>query len=232
MTGAEAPRTSKDDDAVQARIEQLLRQGKNVYQPLYNYPFQQGIPPLRACDDRCAAVLAELGPDVAGRRLLDVGCSLGFNTLYFVDRGMVGHGVDILERNVALCREVQRYTQGEAAFRQAEFGQELVEGIAPGDYDVAFFFSILHHIVETHGLGHVQDLMRAVLSKIPVLFVELALRSETPPLGYTWDAHLPEDELAIFATCAAPKISLVGRFPTHVGPVTRPLYRVVAGDHG
>ncbi|MFQ1701954.1 class I SAM-dependent methyltransferase [Loktanella agnita] len=215
-----------------AQVEALLRQGKNVYQPLYNYPHGQSIPPLRRCDDRCAAVHAALGPDITGKRLLDVGCSLGYNTLYFVDRGMVGHGIDILERNVALCRMMQCFTPGEVRFEQAALTHSLVDDIAPGTYDVAFFFSVLHHIIETHGLTHVQELMRTVLEKIPVIFVELALRSETPPPGYTWDAHLPENALTLFETCGASEITLIGHFPTHVGPVTRPLYRITVRADG
>ena len=214
------------DKALRDRVDKLLAQGKNVYQPLYNYPFKQAIRPLRACEDRCRAVEAAMDGDIRGRRLWDAGCSLGYNTLYFVDRGMVGHGTDIDPRNVSLCREIQRFTPGEATFEQAELTPEAVAEIAPGDFDYAFFFSLLHHIVQSKGLDHVQAMMRALTERIPVLFVELALRSETPLPGYDWEGHLPDDELTLFTTCDKLDITLVGRFPTHVCPVPRPLYRV------
>lgn len=215
-----------DDLAHRQRIDALLRQGKNVYQPLYNYPHAQPIAPLRPCSDRCRAVEASMNGAIAGRRLWDVGCSLGYNSLYFVDRGMVGHGIDIDARNIAICREISRWTTGEARFAEGELSLETVAAIAPGSYDYAFFFSMLHHVTEARGLTYVQALMRAVTERIPVLYVELALGSEAPPPGYDWARHLPEDELAIFASCDGLTFDLVGHFPTHVGPVTRPLYRV------
>lgn len=215
-----------DELAHRQRIDALLRQGKNVYQPLYNYPHEPAIAPLRPCADRCRAVEISMGGAIPGRRLWDVGCSLGYNTLYFVDRGMVGHGIDIDARNVAICREISRWTEGEARFTQGELGHETVAAIAPDSYDYAFFFSMLHHVTEARGLPYVQALMRAVTERIPVLYVELALGAETPPPGYAWARHLPEGELSIFATCDEMSFDLIGRFPTHIGPVTRPLYRV------
>ena len=167
-----------------------------------------------------------MGQGADGNRLWDAGCSLGFNTLYFVERGMVGFGTDIDPRNIAICREIARFTPGAARFEQQELGHGSVDDIAPGDFDCAFFFSILHHIIERHGLAHVQAMMAAILTRIPVIYVELALAHEVSPPGYGWESHLPEDALSIFATCGDPDISLVGRFPTHVCAVDRPLYRV------
>lgn len=215
-----------DDTAHRARIDSLLLQGKNVYQPLYNYPFETSIPPLRPCEDRCRAVEAAMEGNIRGRKLWDAGCSLGYNTLYFVDRGISARGTDIDPRNVSICEEIKRHTPGEASFAREELSAEIVEALAPGTYDYAFFFSLLHHIVQNRGLEHVQGMMKALTERIPVLFVELALKSETPPPGYSWDAHLPEDELAIFDSCEPLDIRLVGHFATHVGPVERPLYRV------
>lgn len=223
------PLTADTDADIQSRVDALLRQGKNVYQPLYNYPYPQSIAPLRPCEDRCLAVEASMNGAISGRRLWDLGCSLGFNTFYFVDRGMVGHGLDLDPRNVAICREISRWTKGEASFAQGELTREAVEDIAPGSYDYAFLFSMLHHVIEARGLAYVQAMMRAMTDRIPMLYVELALRSELPPPGYDWARHLPEDELAIFATCEGLTIDLIGRFRTHVGPVTRPIYRVSKG---
>lgn len=221
--------TTDGDTAHRQRIETLLRQGKNVYQPLYNYPYPQSIAPLRPCADRCRAVEASMAGAVEGKRLWDIGCSLGFNTLYFVDRGMVGHGLDLDPRNVAICREIRRWTKGEASFAEGELTREAVEAALPGSYDYAFLFSMLHHVIEARGLDYVQGVMRALTDRVPVLYVELALRSEVPPPGYDWDRHLPEDELAIFAGCEGLHVDLIGRFPTHVGPVDRPIYRVAQG---
>ncbi|WP_116597742.1 class I SAM-dependent methyltransferase [Primorskyibacter marinus] len=216
----------------QARVDALLVQGKNVYQPLYNYPHKPAIGPLRPCLDRCRAVEAAMRDNIEGRKLWDAGCSLGYNTLYFVDRGMIGHGTDIDPRNVSLCQEIQRYTPGSATFAQEELSAETCAQIAPGDFDYAFFFSILHHIVQNKGLKHVQGMMQMLTERIPVLFVELALKSEIPPPGYTWDTYLPDEELAIFETCGALDIQLIGHFVTHVGPLPRPLYRVSRKNGG
>lgn len=215
-----------DGKALQARIDDLLQSGRTVYQPLYNYPHPQSIAPLRGCADRCAAVWASMGPGAAGWRLWDAGCSLGYNTLYFVDRGLSGVGTDIDPRNIAICREIAPFTPGHSRFAQEALTCEAVAAIAPGSFDCAFFFSLLHHLIEAHGLAYVQDLMAAVLQRIPVIYAELALAEEISPPGYGWEAHLPEDPLSIFALCADLRIELIGHFPTHVCPVDRPLYRV------
>ena len=70
-----------------------------------------------------------MGGAVAGRRLWDMGCSLGYNTFWFVDRGMTGTGIDIDPRNIALCREISRWTPGEARFAQGELTREMVEAV-------------------------------------------------------------------------------------------------------
>jgi len=214
------------DPGQEKRIAKLLAQGKNVYQPLYNYPLDQPVAPLRDCADRCAAVAAALGPGLDGLRLWDAGCSLGYNTLYFVARGMTGLGTDIDARNIAICNEIKRFTPGSATFRQEELTLDAVRDLPEGSFDTAFFFSILHHLIEVRGLSHVQQMMQALLERIPVLFVELALRTETPPPGYDWARHLPADELEILATCPRHEVTLLGRFETHVCEVPRPLYRI------
>lgn len=207
------------------RIIRLLYHGKNVYQPLYNFPHALAEPPLRRCEDRCQVIERELEGEVAGLGILDVGCSLGYNCLYFVDRGAVAHGIDADVRNVEICRAIHPYTGGDATFTHARFDRAFVEAIRPGRYDVAFMFSIMHHLVEEEGLEGLQAMLAVLLAKVPMLFVELATRAEPPPVGYAW--KVPEDPLEIFAAAGALDIKLVCHFSTHVASLPRPFYRVV-----
>src|ERR1700746_1118142 len=89
-------------------------------------------------------VAYELLGDVRGKRLLDVGCGLGENSLLFARWGARVTGVDVSGRSLAVARQ-----------RAAKFGLsdrvsfvetpvELLE-TASGSYDIVWCAAFLHH---------------------------------------------------------------------------------------
>ena len=80
-------------------------------------------------------------PDVAGRRVLDVGCGAGVFAATLAERGAEVVGVDVSEAMVAEARE--RVPRG--TFRQADLGDGLPQ-VADGSVDVVVCLHVLSHL--------------------------------------------------------------------------------------
>lgn len=203
-----------------------------IYQPLYNVSLPKetkvnlDIKRLESSKGRAEAVLQYLGNNskVKSLNILDIGSSLGYMDLYFSERGHKTYGIDISENNVKISRLLAKLNQlDNVKFDVKEFNKEFVSEV-DYSYDIAFIFSVLHHIVKEHGLEYAQDLMVELLDKTPLVFAELALKEEK--VDFPWKEALPEDHLAVFAKCKDCQIELLGYFDTHLSNVKRPLYAV------
>ncbi|MCJ8325317.1 MAG: class I SAM-dependent methyltransferase [Rhizobiales bacterium] len=214
------------ENSAHKEILDLLAVGPHIYQPLYNYPYD--VPkPLRGCEDRCKAVATALG-QLNGLNILDIGCSFGYNSLYFAERGARVTGIDFSERNIKICQGIQEHTNGDIAFHMAKFDFQYIVAIQPGAVDVVFIFNVLHHVMEQEGLEAVQGMMANLVANVSEIYVELALANENPIDKYQvcFTQSLPENELDFFATCVDVTIDLIGYFPSHVSEILRPIYRV------
>jgi O-antigen chain-terminating methyltransferase len=203
-----------------------------IYQPLYNVSLLKetkvnlDIKRLESSKGRAEAVLQYLGNNskVKSLNILDIGSSLGYMDLYFGERGHKTYGIDTSENNIKISRLLAKLNQlDNVKFDVKEFNKEFVSEL-DYSYDIAFIFSVLHHIVKERGLEYAQDLMVELLDKTPLVFVELALKEEK--VDFPWKESLPEDHLAVFAKCKDCQIELLGYFDTHLSDVKRPLYVV------
>lgn len=193
------------------------------YQPLYGCPAMSP-GPRRPCGDRAQAIERAMDTAVAGLRLLDLGASFGYFSLYFAERGARATGVDMKPECVTLARRVAEFNGLPAAFHTAEVSLDFVREISPTEFDAALVLSVLHHVTHARGLAETQTLMAELCARVPLVFVELALRREDVP--FEWRASLPEDPAAVFARCEDVEITKIGEFPTHLSDIPRPLYRV------
>jgi O-antigen chain-terminating methyltransferase len=194
------------------------------YQPAYGLP---GLiaKPARDSVDRCRAIENHFGGRVRGKRLLDVGSSLGYVCYYFADRGMVTEGWEGNPANAEVAQLIGELNGVPSRIRTQLFDADSVASIGPGQFDVVTLLSVLHHVVYHQGLEQTQVLMRDLLRRVPVLVLELARKGEDPDLF--WDASLPEDELDIFALVRDEvEIVPLGMFDTHLSDKARPLYVV------
>lgn len=203
-----------------------------IYQPLYNVSIPKeskvnlDIKRLESSKNRADTVLQYLKNNSKGKSLniLDIGSSIGYMDLYFGESGHKTYGIDTNDNNVKISRLLAKFNQlDNVKFDVKEFNKEFVNEI-DYSYDVAFIFSVLHHVIKERGLEYTQDLMVSLLDKTPLIFVELALAQED--VAFPWKESLPEDHLAVFAKCKDCQIELLGYFDTHLSDVKRPLYAV------
>lgn len=195
------------------------------YQPVYKFEGQfKGKLASRHCADRCDFLARELAPDVKNLRILDVGCSMGYLSLYFAERGAHVTGIDHSAANIEFCSILSNMTGIKSTFEHAEFSEDYCKSIEDGRFDVVFLFSVLHHVTLKYGISTVRRIMRQLLEKSDVLYVELAQKSEDVP--FTWKDALPENDLEIFDGVPDLEIIRLGEFPALGDTVIRPFYRV------
>lgn len=217
---AELAQAEHDD-----RLDQLRRLVANVehYQPLYSVA---GIieEPARTSLDRARRLESAMSP-LTGQRVLDIGSSLGYMSYYLADRGAQVTGWDLSAANVLVARAVGELNGIKATFATRTLTIDSVKAIDPGSYDSALVLAVLHHLVHFNGLAQTQQIVAELLHRIPVLYLELALKGEDPDLF--WDAAQPDDPLDLFALVRDEvEIEHLGQFPTHLSDVERPIYRV------
>ena len=193
------------------------------YQPLYECPAGP-TETRRPCADRAETIERALDLDPHGMRVLDLGCSLGWFSFYFAERGAQVTGLDSNPTGVALARRVGEYNGIPTSFYVVDVTLDFVRGLSKSEFDVALVLSLLHHVIHEHGLDEAQSLVAELCERVPLVFVELATRRE--PVTHPWRESLPEDPMAVFARCEDVDIEKIGEFPTHLSAVPRPLYRL------
>ena len=217
-------RVDSQDDRLTV-LKDLYAQS-DPYQPIYGLA---GVgQPQRDTNDRCEAKYNYFSKDVDSIRMLDVGCYFGYLSFYLADRGAKVTGWDNNELNIQIANQAQSITGITCNFQTKEFGDESIGNIGKSEYDVVFILSVLHWIIALRGLDYVQDLMKELLDKVPLVIVELAQKGESEDLY--WDKAVPKNDLDIFAKVKGAKIKKIGDFPTHLSAKHRPIYAVTKGD--
>jgi SAM-dependent methyltransferase len=118
--------------------------------------------------------------DIKGKRLLDIGCGLGENSLLFARWGAHVTGVDISGASIAVARRrADKFGLSErATFMETPF--ELTD-TTRGAYDVVWCAAFLHHVLDR--LDDVCDVLtRLVVPEGFVLFSEPVRLSRTVKL--------------------------------------------------
>jgi len=94
--------------------------------------------------------LDRLMGDVAGRRLLDLGCGSAIYSVQFAQRGAQVVGLDLSETMISLARERAQAQGVQADFRVADIREPLPFGNA--QFDVIFTATTLHYVDDLGGL--------------------------------------------------------------------------------
>lgn len=93
-----------------------------------------------------------------GSRMIDVGCGVGWTTLFLAEAGFEAHGVDLVEANVAAARERAARWNSRATFATGDMDRLDVPGVP---YDAALLFDALHHSArQREVLGNVARAVR------------------------------------------------------------------------
>lgn len=205
----------------EAGIEALVAALPEKYQPIYGMPgLSDGS--SRSCEDRlgriqeiASALEAELGRPL---RVLDLGSAQGFFSLNLAARGYSVRGIDFLQQNVDVCRELARLHGLDNARFECGLIEDAIGGLMADQYDLVLGLSVFHHLVHQHGLSLVVALVTALAQKVRVGIYELALREE--PLY--WAPSQPEDPAGLLGGYAFERVLSVQG--THLSGIARPLY--------
>jgi glycosyltransferase involved in cell wall biosynthesis len=115
-------------------------------------------------------------PDVKGKRVVDLGCNLGWFTNKALEEG--AESVVAVDEDMGIIQAATKlHSNCNGAFRQMNLDKELPEG----EFDVAFFFSVWGHLVE--GKKTVMEFLK----KIPTVYFEgkSPSKSELEEMGFT-----------------------------------------------
>jgi ubiquinone/menaquinone biosynthesis C-methylase UbiE len=104
-----------------------------------------------------AKALRDITSTIAFRKVLEIGCGTGKNTVWYVDKAEHVLAVDLSEE--MLAKATQKITSPKVAFRQADITADW--NFADGPYDLVSFSLVLEHI---QNLDHVFEQVAAVLS--------------------------------------------------------------------
>lgn len=94
-----------------------------------------------------------------GKRVLEIGCGIGTDTINFARAGAAVTAVDLSEESLALARRrAEVYGLADRiAFAHAN-AEELPGAVAPEPYDLVYSFGVIHHTPHPERvLAHVRD---------------------------------------------------------------------------
>lgn len=202
-------------------LQHLISNLPEIYQPVYGHP---DLFPLasRQCTDRLEKIVQvhDALRRLLGRslRVLDLGCAQGFFSLSLAERGAIVHGVDFLDKNIAVCDALAlEHPNFQASFEVARV-ENIINKLEAGQCDLVLGLSVFHHLVLEHGVASVRELLDRAGACAGALVVEFALREE--PLY--WGPAQPKDPRSLLDGLAF--VHELARHDTHLAPVPRPLY--------
>lgn len=187
------------------------------YQPIWGLNIQQN--PKRSCQDRCKQIFQYFDNNVESLKILDVGCSLGYVSSYFADKGAVVEGWDYGDGNVEVCNLSKDISGLDIKYSIKTFNLTTVNEISENQYDIVLILSVIHHTIAEYGIKSVKEMISTLLDKVPFVIFELAQKGEDSNLY--WDKHVPEDIFSIFDSNIT--IEKIGAFNNHLSDKTRPL---------
>jgi O-antigen chain-terminating methyltransferase len=204
-------------------IENLVAKLPEIYQPIYGHPTLSGLV-SRSCHDRFEKIaqIYDALQDHLGRspKVLDLGCAQGYFSLNLAARGGEVHGIDYLDKNIAVCNALaQTHPHFKVTF-ETNLVENIITRLKPCEYDLVLALSVFHHVVYEKGIDEVKGLLGQIVNQSGALVVELALREE--PLY--WAPSQPEDPKKLLENIAF--VRKMACHETHLSPILRPMYFV------
>ena len=202
-------------------LPQLISDLPEIYQPVYGHP-ELSTHVSRQCTDRLEKItqVYDALQGLLGRplRVLDLGCAQGFFSLSLANRGAIVHGVDFLDKNVAVCKALAAEHPNLKASFEVDRIENVINHLEADQYDLVLGLSVFHHLVHEHGSAKVRALLDRAGACSAVMVLEFALPEE--PLY--WAAAQPQDPRTLLDGCAF--VHELARHATHLAQIPRPLY--------
>lgn len=155
-------------------IKEVQRQVAQVEctQPLYHFTHPTQNVANNHCEDLAKIIFQRLNHFSRGARILEMNCCLGYFSYYFADHGYIVEGLDPDPRSIEICHLLQNFNKSPIAFSVGEFSHDFIATLAAHRYDIIFLFKLIPILVSQLGVDALQNLMVALLEKIPILLVE------------------------------------------------------------
>ncbi len=103
------------------------------------------------------AVLEFLGPDLSGKRVLDLGCGYGEASAFFAKRGAAVFGIDVSDGMIDLAQKLAA-DNGVAPVFSVQGAERL--DFEDGFFDVVYGNGILHHIDLERSLPEIKRVLK------------------------------------------------------------------------
>lgn len=151
-------------------------------------------------------------------RVLDLGCAQGFFSLNLANRGALVNGIDFQKDNINVCRALaEENPHLNVSFSLGKI-EHIIEQLKADEYDMVLGLSVFHHLIHENGIEQVKRWLQILSNCIPVLILELALKTE--PLY--WAESQPDAPSELLEKLAF--YHQIGEFKTHLSDIKRPLY--------
>ncbi|BCW88123.1 hypothetical protein sos41_12610 [Alphaproteobacteria bacterium SO-S41] len=211
------------DRSAKALMPLLLKTDR--YQAIYGLP-HLSLKDARDCVDRCVAVTEAFErlfglTNLAHLKVADIGCSLGYPSLYLADRGADVTGYDFRKENVDFCRGAAEILDIPAKFNLAVFDWPLARQLVADGTNVVLLWSVLHHVIEQLGFVETKKIVAYLLASGVTLVCELAHANED--VTHKWRETLPANELDLFDSKSV-QVSNIGNFVALSGISQRNMY--------
>ena len=129
-------------------------------------------------------------------KVLDIGCAQGYYSLKAAELGCKVVGIDLEEKNIAICKYLNRENKFSVDFRKEFLDYDFVKNIQDDEYDFIFLFNVIHHVAcgkcygyKTNGLRYAKKIMNQLSHKTKILIASFAVRREL----YEFAKQLPDN---------------------------------------
>jgi len=198
--------TEKRDKSQVDKIKTLYRQlakdaPYQAYQPI-PFPGFEDIKSdiYRPCFDRLEMILHTIG-DIKGKRILDIGCNVGFFCFELAKRGAKVLGVDSDSRAITIANMVNDCFSMGVDFQTKKISGELLQN-SQIHFDVVLFLNIFHWYVRNNQQEEGYRLVQAVSEMTDAMFFETGQhgpdgwQSRIPPMEPSPEIWIREDILS------------------------------------
>jgi len=114
--------------------------------------------------------------DLSDKRVLDIGCNIGFYSFSLAKRGALTTGMDIRPEYIDIANEIARIYRVSARFINAPMTDGAMRRLGK-HYDITLCFSVLQWIIAQHGLDYGKQVLRAIYKTSDALFFDAAVNA-------------------------------------------------------
>lgn len=164
---------------IQELIEQIKKQKletwANIYHPLPFYEF--GNLTIQVAPDtsyqRLQMILNAAGGDVVDKRVLDLGCNLGFYSFSLAHRGAKVTSVEMRADYHDISKRIVELYNMNVRFRNEPLTPELVDEV--GDVDLTLCFSMIQWVIQQNGMDYGKQILNRISQRSKLLMFDVSV---------------------------------------------------------